>query len=248
MNNSLLEILNKDKFGFLALIDPDAKNDSNLLNISADDLVNLPKDMYDRKSHTISDRIVSLAQPHVRPIVRGKAGKKYEFGATISLSLCNGFSFVDHFSWNAYNESEDLIGQIETYKRRFGHYPESVHADQIYRNQRNRKYCKEGSIRIFGKPLGRPPKDKKKCKAIQKQTRQDEADRVAVEGKIGQSKRRFSLSRVMAKLASTSEAVVGLVFLIINLEKKLTEALWHTLIIWIQYLKTRKLYRITENC
>ena len=27
MNNSLLEILNKDKFGFLALIDPDAKND-----------------------------------------------------------------------------------------------------------------------------------------------------------------------------------------------------------------------------
>ena len=206
------------------------------------------KDMYDRKSHTISDRIVSLAQPHVRPIVRGKAGKKYEFGAKISLSLCNGFSFVDHFSWNAYNESEDLIGQIETYKRRFGHYPESVHADQIYRNQRNRKYCKERSIRIFGKPLGRPPKDKKKCKAIQKQTRQDEADRVAVEGKIGQSKRRFSLSRVMAKLASTSEAVVGLVFLIINLEKKLIEAFWQTLFIWIKYLKTKKLYRIDESC
>ena len=51
------------------------------------------QDMFNLKAKSIADRIVSLSQPHIRPIVRGKAGKKYEFGAKVSLSLCNGFSF-----------------------------------------------------------------------------------------------------------------------------------------------------------
>ena len=33
------------------------------------------------RSHRIDDRIVSVSQPHMRPIVRGKAGKSVEFGA-----------------------------------------------------------------------------------------------------------------------------------------------------------------------
>ncbi|MHC5596709.1 MAG: hypothetical protein ACYTXC_12335 [Nostoc sp.] len=32
------------------------------------------------KKQSIDDRIVSLTQPHIRPIVRGKAGKAVEFG------------------------------------------------------------------------------------------------------------------------------------------------------------------------
>ena len=52
---------------------------------------------------------------HVRPIVRGKAGKPVEFGAKISLShLPGGFVTLDRLSWDAYNEQGDLIGQIES--------------------------------------------------------------------------------------------------------------------------------------
>ena len=49
--------------------------------------------------------------------------------------------------------------------------------------------------------------------------RRDEIDRIPIEGKFGQAKRRFSLSRVMCKLSQTSETAIAVVFLVMNLEK-----------------------------
>ncbi len=46
--------------------------------------------MYENKTTRISDRIVSLSQPHIRPIVRGKAGTPVEFGAKLSVSYRDG--------------------------------------------------------------------------------------------------------------------------------------------------------------
>ena len=178
--------------------------------------------MYEQHSHTVADRIVSISQPHVRPIVRGKAKSKVEFGAKVSVSLVDGFSFVDRISWDAYNESGDLSGQIENYHKRFGCYPESVHADQIYRTRENRRYCKTRGIRLSGPPLGRPKADTEQLKQDRQQQHQDEIDRIAIEGKFGQGKRRFSLARVMAKLAGTSEVVVMVSFIVMNLEKILS--------------------------
>ena len=37
--------------------------------------------MYQTRSHSVPDRIVSISQPHVRPIVRGKVNNPTEFGA-----------------------------------------------------------------------------------------------------------------------------------------------------------------------
>lgn len=49
------------------------------------------KYMYDNRTHSVPDRIVSVSQPFVRPIVRGKAGKPVEFGAKLeSVSLTDG--------------------------------------------------------------------------------------------------------------------------------------------------------------
>ena len=183
--------------------------------------------MYDHHEHRIDDRIVSVSQPHVRPIKRGKAGAATEFGAKISVSLVEGFSFVDRISWDAYNESGDLIGQIENYRKRFGHYPESVHADQIYRTRANRKYCKQHGIRLSGPPLGRPPAKPEKRRELKLQAYQDELDRIPIEGKFGQAKRRFSLARVMCKLAMTSETAIMVAFLVMNLEKWLKGQLFY---------------------
>jgi len=185
--------------------------------------------MYENRSHRIADRIVSLHQPHVRPIVRGKAKSPVEFGAKISVSLVDGFSFVDKLNWDAFNESEDLVTQVEHYHRRFGCYPESVHADKIYRTRENRRYCKDKGIRLSGRPLGRPQQvtasNKAQLEQIKRQQRQDELDRIAIEGKFGQGKRRFSLDRIMAKLAETSEAVIMVSFIVMNLEKILSSIL-----------------------
>ena len=192
--------------------------------------------MYQHHSYSIADRIVNISQPHVRPIVRGKAKSKVEFGAKVSLSLVNGFGFVHRISWDNYNEAGDLIEQIKAYKRRFGFYPKSVHADKIYRNRENLKYCKEHGIRLSGPPLGRPRKltdaNAGQLKQEKLQHRQDEIDRIEIEGKFGQGKRRFSLSRIMAKLASTSETAIMISFMVMNLEKILSSILYFLLFVY----------------
>ena len=183
--------------------------------------------MYDQNVNRIDDRIVNIYQPHVRPIKRGKAGAATEFGAKISVSAVDGYCFLDRLSWNAYNESADLIVQAKAYRERFGFYPSSIHADTIYRTSGNRKFCKKHGIRLSGPALGRPPSNIEKRKEIQKQVRQDELDRIPIEGKFGQGKRRFSLSKIMSKLACTSETAIAVVFLVMNLEKWLNSLLFY---------------------
>ena len=179
--------------------------------------------MYEHGSHRIDDRIVSISQPHVRPIKRGKAGSDTEFGAKISVSLVDGYGFVDRLSWDNFNECLDLEDQIKAYKRRFGVYPESVHADRIYRTRDNLRYCKKHHIRLSGPRLGRPPKatleNKERLRLEALQARQDELDRIPIEGKFGQGKRRFGLGRLMTKLAHSGETAIALSFLVMNLEK-----------------------------
>ena len=186
-------------------------------------------EMFENNSRRVDDRIVSISQPHVRPIVRGKAGKPTEFGAKLSLSVVDGFSFVDRLSWDSYNEGADLIEQIETYRRRFGFYPESVHVDKIYRTRENRAFCKLHGIRMSGPPLGRKPLNV--SLADRKQAAADEAIRNQVEGKFGQGKRRFGLGRIMAKLASTSAVQISLSFLVMNLEQAL-KRFFFSLFLW----------------
>ena len=72
--------------------------------------------MYRSKTHTCADRILSIFQPHVRAIVRGKAKARTEFGAKIGASIVEGYTFIDHHSWDAYNESQDLLLQIQLFK------------------------------------------------------------------------------------------------------------------------------------
>jgi IS5 family transposase len=182
--------------------------------------------MYENHSHRISHRIISLSQPHVRPIVRGKAKNPVEFGAKVSVSLVKGFSFVEKIGWEAYNESCDLIAQIERYRQRLGFYPESVHVDQIYKTRENRAYCQSKDIRLSGPMLGRPTGDAERLKTQRAICRQDEMDRIPIEGKFGQGKRRFTLARIMAKLAITSETVIMVSFMVMNLEKILNRILF----------------------
>jgi hypothetical protein len=181
--------------------------------------------MKEGERRSVPDRIVSVWKPHVRPIVRGKAGCPVEFGAKLSLSVIEGMSFVDRLSWGAYNESGDLIGQAMTYHRRMGYWPASIHADKIYRTRENIAWCKARGIRLSGPMLGRPVADEEARKENRRQQRQDEADRIPVEGRFGVAKRRYGLSRIMRRLQETSESAITMVFLVMNLDKILRDLL-----------------------
>jgi hypothetical protein len=159
-----------------------------------------------------------------------------EFGAKLSASVVDGAVFLDRLDWDPYNESGDLVAQVKAYKQRFGCYPASVHCDTIYRTRENRKFCKKHNIRMSGPPLGRPPKqtaeNTQELRDRTHQRQQDEIDRIPIEGKFGQGKRRFGLDRIMAKLPETSETVMATIFIVMNLERWLKKLFFALFFCW----------------
>lgn len=168
------------------------------------------KEMFDKQSHSIEHRIVSIHQPHVRPIVRGKSQAKVEFGAKIHVSLINGISFLDELSWDAFNEGSHMMDYVERYRKRFGFYPREVLADQIYCTRANRAALKEKGIKLLAKPLGRPS-------AVS--IHLSPGERNPIEGKFGQAKTGYGLNRIKARLKETSETWIASIILVLNLVK-----------------------------
>jgi hypothetical protein len=149
------------------------------------------------ESRSIPHRIVSLYQAPIRPIVRGKARCNVEFGAKISISVtADGFAFLDRLSHDPYNEGEGLKAQARAYRRRHGHYPEAICADQIYRTRANLAFCQRHGIRLSGPRLGRPKNDPELVSEVKRKFADDQRQRNAVEGKFGQGKRRFGLGLI----------------------------------------------------
>jgi hypothetical protein len=175
------------------------------------------KYMYDKDVHSCSDRIVSIYQPHVRPIPRGKLKSQIEFGAKLGVSLDDGFARINTFSWDAYHEAGDLIKQVETYKELHGHYPELVQVDKIYATHENRRWLKERGIRITAPPLGRRPAKAKQSYYQKRKDRKEAAERNQIEGKFGQGKNGYDLNRIRARLQGTSESWVACIFFVMNL-------------------------------
>ncbi|MCK5897341.1 MAG: IS5 family transposase [Cocleimonas sp.] len=180
------------------------------------------RELYQENKRSIADRIVSIHQPQVRPMVRGKAGKKVEFGAKLGVAINeDGMSYVDHLSWDAYNETNDIEEHIENYKKVYGHYPEVLLGDQIYGTRKNRKLLKEKGIRFGGKPLGRPKKqtqeNKKEIKKSKQQQKEDHRNRIPIEGKFGQGKQGYRLNNILARTAKTSESWIRNIFFVMNL-------------------------------
>jgi hypothetical protein len=197
-------------------------------------------EMYEKDSRRTDDRIVSIQQPHIRPIVRGKAGKFVEFGAKISASCRNGYVFLDRISWDNYNESGDLLSQVEAFKEFTGYYPESVHADRIYRTNANRAWCKERGIRLSGPRLGRPKSNIDL--STKKQAQEDERVRNQIEGKFGIAKRRFGLDRLMTKLSETSETAIAITFLVMNLSTLLKQSMKAFFVCLSRYSSIKSLF------
>lgn len=181
--------------------------------------------LYETHTHSIPHRIVSLIQPHIRPIPRGKARVKTEFGAKLHISLVNGYARMERLSFDAYNEADDFFRIVERYRDRYGRYPSRILADRIYRNRETLAFCKEYGIRLTGPALGRPPKDKSLTREQKRQEYTDICDRNAVEGAFGTLKTAYGLGRVAARLAATSRCVIGVALLLFNLTKRVKEFL-----------------------
>jgi len=167
--------------------------------------------LYSTRTHRIDNRIVNIHQPHVRPIKRGKDGKKVEFGSKLQLSLSDGFALIDKLSWDNFNEGACLKESVALYKKRFGYYPQTVLADKIYCTRENRKLLKALNIELRAKPLGRRPI----AAALPNQV--SPGERNPIEGKFGQAKAGYNMECIKAKLLCTSESWIASIILVLNL-------------------------------
>ncbi len=177
--------------------------------------------MYQSKAHKVADRIVSLSQNWVRPIVRGKQAADVEFGAKVEMSVVDGFLRIEELRWDAYNESTTLRQSVEAYRKSYGHYPARVLADKIFRTRENLKYCKEHGIHLNGPKLGKPFTDPEEAKRHKKLEWLESGERGEIERNFGVGKRRYSLDRIVTKQKETSEVMIHSIVIYMNLRKRL---------------------------
>ena len=187
------------------------------------------KFMYDNQTHSVENRIVSISQPFLRPIVRGKAGRPVEFGAKLDISVCDGWTRLEVLSFDAYNESQNLQDMVERYRERTGHYSSRILADKIYRNRDNLAWCKLHHIRLSGPALGRPKKNEERDK---KRDYLDESERIEVERRFSLAKRKCGLGLIMTKLEETISHSIAMSVVVLNL-RKIHHTLLRVLLNWL---------------
>jgi len=176
------------------------------------------KYMLENNTHKVPERIVSISQPYVRPVVRGKVSKPTEFGAKLHLSVDEyGFARIEYLSFDAYNEGPMLIKTLEAYKYHHGCYPDRVLVDQIYRTRPNIAFCQKNSIRISGPRLGRPARNEEARKKDAKIAAQDNTDRIQIERYFSIAKRRNGMGLITKKREDTSLTTIALSVLVTNI-------------------------------
>lgn len=144
----------------------------------------------------IGDRIVSLDKPYLRPIVRGKEIKRVEFGAKVHMVQIDGMNFIEHISFDAFNESTRLISAVHLVRKYTGKITH-LGADNIYPTNKNRKYCTENGITTCFTRKGKAGQDEQQRLQVQSILAKDRATRM--EGSFGVEKNHYSLHRIRAR-------------------------------------------------
>ncbi len=151
----------------------------------------------------IKDRIVSLSKPYIRPIVRGKETKAVEFGAKVNKLQVDGISFIEYFSYDAFNEGTRLKNCIEMHQQLFGKCTHHS-ADKIYATNKNSKYCTTKKIVTNFEPKGKQKiahtEQNKTMRAILNKERA-----TRLEGSFGNEKNHYQLQKINARNAITEK-------------------------------------------
>jgi len=154
------------------------------------------QEMFTTGNYSIPDKIVSISKSYVRPIVRGKETKKVEFGAKVNMIQVDGINFIEHLSFDAFNEGPRLIESVRYSRTLFGKITH-VSADDIYASNANRKWCTGQKIITNFKRKGRAGKYEDQRKIIAAELRKERATRM--EGSFGTEKQHYTLDKIKAR-------------------------------------------------
>lgn len=149
----------------------------------------------------IENRIVNIAKEYIRPIVRGKEVKKVEFGAKVNKLQVDGISFIEHLSYDAFNEGARLESTVRLHQEYFGKCGQ-VSADKIYATNANRKYCRKKGIVTNFIPKGKQKEEHKQQAALMRSLLDKERG-TRLEGSFGNEKNHYLLEKVNARTQPT---------------------------------------------
>src|SRR5690606_27041687 len=107
------------------------------------------------------NRIISLHKDYLRPIVRGKEIKSVEFGAKVNKIQIGGISFIEHISFNAFNEGTRFKSSVYLAQSLSHRKTLVAGADAIYATNANRRFASSENIKTDFKPKGPKRKDRK---------------------------------------------------------------------------------------
>jgi hypothetical protein len=145
---------------------------------------------------SVADRVVSISKSYIRPIVRGKEVKPVEFGAKVNMIQFDGINFIEHISFNAFNEGTRLVKSIRYGRSLFGKITH-ISADDIYATNANRKYSTAAHIVTNFKRKGRAGKHEEHRRIISRELRKERATRM--EGSFGTEKEYYGLQKIKAR-------------------------------------------------
>lgn len=174
------------------------------------------KEMFSCSVHRCPEPIISIFQPHMRPIFRGEA--KVKFGAKTGTSIMKGYTFIDRHNWKTYNECKDLATYLKNYKRCFNLLPKKVEADKIYLSHRNQRILKLLKIETGDKPLGLLSKEQQTTE-YQEQMAKDIERCNEIEATFGTGKRVYRANDIRAKLPDTGASWTATCYFMKNVMK-----------------------------
>lgn len=153
-------------------------------------------DHFNRKE--VKHRIVSIDRPYIRPIKRGKENKPAEFGAKVNNIQIDGISFIEHHSFEAFNEGIRVKECIEYHQELTGVEVREFGGDTIYANNDARRYCTEHGITTCFPRKGPRPKDE----AVEDHTARHILGNLrstVMEGSFGNQKQHYGVGRIAAR-------------------------------------------------
>lgn len=161
------------------------------------------KYMFDNKTNTVANRIVSLFKHYIRPIKRGKENKPVEFGAKAAISQVDGISLIDKLSFDAFNEAKELKSSIVKHEQRF-EACRQVGIDAIYGTNENRKFMKSKGIFHSLVRKGRASSYEGQEKILRSELGKERS--TVLEGSFGNEKNHYGLRKIKARTEATEIA------------------------------------------
>lgn len=170
--------------------------------------------------HHIPDRVVSVADPDARPIVKGKLGQSVQFGYKVQIIEAEG-GYVTDYTVDQGNppDTAALVPALERHKRRFGREPTVVATDRGYDSRENQEACRARGIRTVAIP--KRGKSSQARRALERSAafRRAQRWRAGGEATISRLKRKYGLRRTRYRGQEAVAAGVGLGILAHNLRR-----------------------------